>query len=88
MPKYFASVENGTPYSNRSTLFWGTCLVFVNIIVVIISVLIFIVHLYSQIRCIGNKEELLDPWNESVILPDHKMSDKTDCNTYRGISLL
>jgi hypothetical protein len=35
-----------------------------------------------------NKEELPDQWKESIIVPNHKKGDKTDCNNYRGISLL
>jgi hypothetical protein len=35
-----------------------------------------------------NKEELPDQWKESIIVPVHKKDDKTDCNNYRGISLL
>jgi hypothetical protein len=27
-------------------------------------------------------------WKESIIIPIHKKCDKTDCNIYRGISLL
>jgi hypothetical protein len=34
---------------------------------------------------VWNKEELLQQWKESIIVPVHK---KTDCSTYRGMSLL
>jgi hypothetical protein len=40
------------------------------------------------IIAIWNKEELPEEWKESVIVPIHKKGDKTDCNNYRGISLL
>ena len=50
----------------------------------------------STIRCtihkliiaIWNKEELPGDRKESIIVPIHKKGDKTDCNHYRGISLL
>jgi hypothetical protein len=31
---------------------------------------------------------LPDKWKESIILPVQKKGDKTDCNNYRGMSLL
>jgi hypothetical protein len=40
------------------------------------------------INSIWNKEELPDQWKESIIVPIHENGDKTDCNNYRGISLL
>jgi hypothetical protein len=48
--------------------------------------------LYSEIHrlicSIWNKEELPQQWKESVIVPVYEKGDKTDCNNYRGISLL
>ena len=35
-----------------------------------------------------NKEELPQEWKESINVPIYKKGDKTDCNYYRGISLL
>jgi hypothetical protein len=43
---------------------------------------------YKLIKSVWNKEELPDQWKESVIVPVHKKGVKTDCNNYRGISLL
>jgi hypothetical protein len=44
--------------------------------------------IHELINSIWNKEELPDQWKESIILPIHKKSDKTECNNYRGILLL
>jgi hypothetical protein len=35
-----------------------------------------------------NKEELPHQWKKSIVISIHKNGDKTDCNSYRGISLL
>jgi hypothetical protein len=40
------------------------------------------------INSIWNKEELSDQWKGSIFVPVHKMGAKTDCNNYRGISVL
>ena len=37
---------------------------------------------------VWNKEELPEEWKESIIVPIYKKGDKTDCNNYRGVSLL
>jgi hypothetical protein len=44
--------------------------------------------IHKLINSVWNKEELPDKWKESIIVPIHKKGDKTDCNNYRGISLL
>jgi hypothetical protein len=44
--------------------------------------------IHKLINSIWNEEEFPDQWKESIILPVHKTGDKTDCNNYRGISLL
>jgi hypothetical protein len=44
--------------------------------------------IHKLITSIWNKEEMPDQWKESIIVPVHKTGDKTDCNDYRGISLL
>jgi hypothetical protein len=42
----------------------------------------------SLICSIWNKEELPQQWKEYIILPNYKKGEKTDCNSYGGISLL
>jgi hypothetical protein len=44
--------------------------------------------IHKCINSVWNREELPDQWKESIIVPIHKMGDKSDCNNYRGISLL
>jgi hypothetical protein len=44
--------------------------------------------IHKLIISIWNKEELLEEWKESITVPIYKKGDKTDCNNYRGISLL
>jgi hypothetical protein len=45
-------------------------------------------EIHKLINSVWNKEELPDQWEESIIVPIHKKGDKTDCNNYRGMSLL
>jgi hypothetical protein len=47
---------------------------------------VYAVHIL--INSIWNKEDLSDQWKESIIVPVLKRSDGTDCNNYRGISVL
>jgi len=44
--------------------------------------------IHKLIISIWNKEELSEEWKESITVPVCKKEDKTDCNNYRGISLL
>jgi hypothetical protein len=50
------------------------------------KILLSVIH--KLINSVWNKEELPDQWKESIIVPVYKIGDKTDCNNYRGISML
>jgi hypothetical protein len=43
---------------------------------------------HKLICSVWNKEELPQQWKESIIIQIHEKGDKTDCNNYRGITLV
>ena len=45
-------------------------------------------EIYKFINSIWNKEELPEQWKESITVPIYKKGDRTECNNYRGVSLL
>jgi hypothetical protein len=45
-------------------------------------------EIHKLIHSIWNKEELPQQWKESITAPIYKKGDGSDCNNYRGISLL
>jgi hypothetical protein len=44
--------------------------------------------IHKPITSVCHKEELHEQWKETIIAAVHEKADKTDCNNYRGISLL
>jgi hypothetical protein len=44
-------------------------------------------EVHNLIKLIWNREELPCQWKESTAIPIHRKGDKTECSTYRGISL-
>jgi hypothetical protein len=46
------------------------------------------IEIHKVMKLIWNKEELPHQWEESVVVPIHKKSNKTDCSNYQGLSLL
>jgi hypothetical protein len=44
--------------------------------------------IHKIINSVWNKVELPDQWKERIIVPVHKNGNKTDCNNYRGMSML
>jgi hypothetical protein len=50
------------------------------------EILLYVIH--KLINSIWNKKELPDQSKDIIIAPINKKGDKTECNNYRGISLL
>ena len=44
--------------------------------------------MHRLMNCIWKKDDFSEKWKESIIVPIYEKADKTDCSTYRGISLL
>jgi len=45
-------------------------------------------EIHKLITSIRKKEEVPEEWKVSITVFTHKKGDETDCNNYRGISLL
>jgi hypothetical protein len=45
-------------------------------------------EIHKLIKLIWNKEELPHQWKQAIVVPIHKIGDKTNYSNYRGISLL
>ena len=45
-------------------------------------------EIHKLITSIWKKDKLPKEWKESIIVPIRKKGDKTDCNNYKGISLV
>jgi len=45
-------------------------------------------EIHKLFPSIWKKEKLPEEWKESIIIPIHNNGEKTDCDNYRGISLL
>ena len=46
----------------------------------------FLSEITKFINSIWNREEMLEKWKESIIVPIFKKSDKAECSDYRDIS--
>ena len=45
-------------------------------------------EIHKFVISIWKNEKLPEEWKETIIVPNHKKGDKTDCNNYRGITIL